>query len=201
MHASCQNVRLLGSLMMDDRRERLPRLQPALFDASRLAPLSSSAQKSLVRLNQQQRRSLPLPRLLPSGEANGVPAICSRELPGAVHSSLLLNRSRVELEGIRRQSSEDTAARAVKAKLCFCPFQMATFSIWGGRFSRFHPLDTENGQGSCPKVCSCQSLKLLPQTFNFVLGTELAPPTEMLQFYGMLKNESTFGDKFWYSRK
>lgn len=100
------------------------------------------------------------------------------------------------LEGIRRQSSEDTAARAVKAKLCFRPFQMETFSIWGGRFSRFRPLDTENGQGSCPKVCSCQSLKLLPQTFNFDLGTELAAPTEMLQFHWMLKNESTFGAKF-----
>lgn len=131
-----------------------------------------------------------------------------RELPGAVHSSLLLNRSRVvswfsttKLEGIRRQSSEDTAARAVNAKLCFCPFQMETFGIWGGRFSRFRPLYTENGQGSCPKVCSCQSLKLLPQTFNFDLGTELAAPTEMLQFHWMLKNESTFGAKFWYPRK
>lgn len=36
----------------------MPRLQPALFDVSRLAPLSSSAQRSLVRLNQRQRRSL-----------------------------------------------------------------------------------------------------------------------------------------------
>lgn len=59
----------------------MPLLQPALFDVSHLAPLSSSVRKSLVGLNQQQQRSLPLPRLLPSGGVNGAPAICSSSFP------------------------------------------------------------------------------------------------------------------------
>lgn len=94
---ACQlsNVRLLGSLMMDDRWERLPRLQPALFDVSGLAPLSSSVQKSLVRLNQQQAALAPSVESSSERRSKQRPGDLFRELPGAVHSSLLLNRSRV----------------------------------------------------------------------------------------------------------
>lgn len=218
VHHACQlsNVRPLGSLMTEDRWECLPRLQPALFDVSHLAPLSSSVQKSLVRLNQQQQRSLPLPHLLPSGKVNGVPAICSESFPErfTVHfCSIDLASCRVvflhdELEAIRRQSSEDAAARAVKAKSCFCPFQMETFSIWGRQFGRFLRLHTENGQGSCS--VALMLLKLLPQTFSFDfhgltqkrprLGNDLAAPTKTLRFYWTLKNESTFSAKFWFPR-
>lgn len=111
----------------------MPRLQPAPFDVSRLAPLSSSVQRSLVRLNQQQRRrSLPLPRLLPSGD------LFSESFPERLAVHFCSNRSRVvscfsatKLEGIRRQSSEDTAARGGKRQVMFLP--LSNGSDWHPR--------------------------------------------------------------------
>lgn len=109
-------------------RKRSLRLQPAPFDVSRLAPLSSSVQKSLVRLNQQRRSALPC--LLPSHGVNTVAAILFPELPAEVHSSLLLDWSRVLsccsttewMGSVCRQSPEDAVARVAKAKSCFCLF-------------------------------------------------------------------------------